>query len=81
MPQKPVDLDDVFAYETPKVVIIRDRRVGMVHRGIQAIITLFVVGVQLIYMEGYMARELNTGFINGIIPYDFGKVLGLQSGR
>ena len=21
-----------------------------------------------------MARELNTGFINGLIPYDFGKV-------
>ena len=100
MPAKPVDLDDVFAYETPKVVLIRDRyvdcartvvriqpllvhldlrvprgtmialftrislthsvpapassdlashyssrRVGMVHRGIQAVITLFVVGV------------------------------------
>jgi hypothetical protein len=25
-------------------------------------------------MEGYMKRELNTGFINGIIPYDVGKV-------
>lgn len=74
MPQVPPDLDDTFAYETQKVVLIRDRRVGMIHRGIQAFITLIVIGIQLIYMEGYMAREINTGFINGIIPFDFGKV-------
>jgi len=74
MPAKGADLDDIFAYETIKVVIIKDSRVGMIHRGIQGVIATFVIGFQLIYSEGYMQREVNTGFIAGMVPYMSGHV-------
>ena len=41
------DLDDVFAYTTPKKVIIRDRRLGLAHSTFLAGIMFYIVIWQL----------------------------------
>ena len=41
------DLDDVFAYTTPKNVIIRDRRLGLAHKTFLAGIMFYIVVWQL----------------------------------
>eukprot|EP00746_Dinoflagellata_sp_MGD_P011884 gnl/MRDRNA2_/MRDRNA2_125099_c0_seq1.p1 gnl/MRDRNA2_/MRDRNA2_125099_c0~~gnl/MRDRNA2_/MRDRNA2_125099_c0_seq1.p1 ORF type:complete len:526 (-),score=84.63 gnl/MRDRNA2_/MRDRNA2_125099_c0_seq1:20-1597(-) len=44
-----VDWDDAFAYETKKVVRIRDRRLGLVYYFLLLLILCYVVGFQILY--------------------------------
>jgi hypothetical protein len=48
------DPDDLFAYETPKVVVIRDRYLGLTHYLLMFTIFIYIFGVVLMSEKGYM---------------------------
>eukprot|EP00929_Paragymnodinium_shiwhaense_P118749 TRINITY_DN90666_c0_g1_i1.p1 TRINITY_DN90666_c0_g1~~TRINITY_DN90666_c0_g1_i1.p1 ORF type:complete len:495 (-),score=134.10 TRINITY_DN90666_c0_g1_i1:53-1537(-) len=50
-------LDDIFAYETQKIVRIRDRRLGFTYLGLVLLIILYVVGFQIFYDNGHFLRK------------------------
>ncbi len=47
------DPDDVFAYATARTVNIRDRRLGLTYLFLQTCVLVYVVGIQIIYFQGY----------------------------
>lgn len=53
--------DDLLAYETPKVVVIRDRRLGCLFYTICFTIILYVIGFQILYSNEHMAKKDVTG--------------------
>eukprot|EP01059_Diplonema_ambulator_P010177 TRINITY_DN20180_c0_g1_i1.p1 TRINITY_DN20180_c0_g1~~TRINITY_DN20180_c0_g1_i1.p1 ORF type:complete len:536 (+),score=193.84 TRINITY_DN20180_c0_g1_i1:46-1608(+) len=59
----PFDLDDVFAYRTPKVVKIRDRRLGCARILIMLAVFVYIVVYEVIINKGYLLKEQPTGFI------------------
>lgn len=50
-------IDDVFAFETPKVVRIHDRRLGFLYFTLVAGIAGFVVGYQMLYNNEHFQRR------------------------
>jgi len=51
--------DDLFAYETQKVVRIRDRRLGLLYYGLLFVILFYVIGFQILYRnEHFMRRDV-----------------------
>lgn len=55
------DLDDYFAYRTPLVARIRDRRLGLLRLGLSVLIFLYIVFYQIIYMRGWAETGQITG--------------------
>eukprot|EP00927_Polykrikos_kofoidii_P006247 TRINITY_DN12539_c0_g5_i1.p1 TRINITY_DN12539_c0_g5~~TRINITY_DN12539_c0_g5_i1.p1 ORF type:complete len:519 (-),score=63.36 TRINITY_DN12539_c0_g5_i1:94-1650(-) len=51
------DLDDVFAYQTPKVVKIRDRYLGFLRISLLALIFIFIVVFQILYKGTHLSVE------------------------
>lgn len=54
-------LDNILSYTTTKVVVIRDRRLGFIHRLIQLLILAYIVGYVFIYKKQYLIFETSTG--------------------
>lgn len=50
-------LDDIFAYETQKIVRIRDKRLGFLFYGLQILILCYVVGFQILCSNGHFVRK------------------------
>jgi len=55
------NLDDLLNYETPKVVVIRDRRLGFLYYLICSTIFMYVVGFQILYSNEHMVKTVVTG--------------------
>lgn len=64
---KPPSLDDLFAYETKKIVKILDRRLGMLHISVQLLIVFYIVVGVLIAGGGYLAREKARGSVSTVV--------------
>uniref|UniRef100_G3WUQ8 P2X purinoceptor n=1 Tax=Sarcophilus harrisii TaxID=9305 RepID=G3WUQ8_SARHA len=45
--------DFLFAYDTPRIVLIRSRKVGLINRGVQLVILTYVIGWVFIWEKGY----------------------------
>ena len=54
-------LDEILSYTTTKVVVIKDRRLGFIHRFIQLLILCYIVGYVFIYKKQYLVTEFSTG--------------------
>merc|ERR1712232_987597 len=59
-----IDLDEVFAYKTVKVVKMLDRRLGFLFYSIQLLIVLYIVVFVMIVNKGYLASELALGQVH-----------------
>lgn len=55
------DVDDIFYYMTPKVVIIKDRSLGLTKYGLTLLIFLYVVVYQVAYLGEHFKVEEVTG--------------------
>jgi len=53
-----VDVDDLFAYSTNKMVTIRDARLGILHYFMMFLIVLYIVLYQLIALGGYLEKSV-----------------------
>mmetsp|Transcript_30128 Transcript_30128/g.65767 ORF Transcript_30128/g.65767 Transcript_30128/m.65767 type:complete len:499 (-) Transcript_30128:86-1582(-) len=51
-----LDLDTVFAYQTQKVVRIRDHRLGLLHILLLALIASYVVGYEVLYSNAHFSK-------------------------
>lgn len=49
-----MDLDDVFAFEGPHIVRIRDKRLGLLHYFLMVVIFLYIVIYQVIFQNSYL---------------------------
>lgn len=54
---KGLHLDDVLAYETRKIVLIRDRRLGLTYWSFVVCIAIYVVGYQILYLNGHFEKK------------------------
>lgn len=52
--------DDLFAYSTPRVVRVRDRRLGILQVVLVAVCMVYVIGVELIWNQGYRSTAADT---------------------
>eukprot|EP00039_Didymoeca_costata_P023117 m.6016 g.6016 ORF g.6016 m.6016 type:complete len:426 (-) comp3467_c0_seq1:78-1355(-) len=57
------NLDDTFAYQTVKVVGIRDKRLGLLKLAFMIAIAIFILLYQLLYMNNYLKLEAPTGTV------------------
>ena len=57
------DLDDVFAYNAPRVVRIRDRRLGIARWVIILAILIWVIVWEIIVNAGYQVKEIPHGIM------------------
>eukprot|EP01006_Ploeotia_vitrea_P028198 TRINITY_DN60921_c0_g1_i2.p1 TRINITY_DN60921_c0_g1~~TRINITY_DN60921_c0_g1_i2.p1 ORF type:complete len:427 (-),score=205.75 TRINITY_DN60921_c0_g1_i2:298-1578(-) len=57
------DPDEVFAYNTIKVVRIKDRYLGMLRLFLLLVIFLYIVGYVLIYQQKYLEIEVPVGSV------------------
>jgi len=55
-----VDVDDIFVYETPKLVRIRDARLGLLYYGMVTLIAVYIVVWQLVRANSYLAYRTPT---------------------
>ena len=51
-------LDAVCHYKTPKVVDIKNRKVGVAYRFIQLFVLIYIIGYVIIYKKGYQVTEV-----------------------
>ncbi|KAJ9444708.1 P2X receptor A [Diplonema papillatum] len=58
-----LDLDDLFAYRTPRTVLIRDRKLGISRIAILIALFIYVVIYEVIVQKGYMIKETPTGYV------------------
>ena len=49
------------AYSTDKGVVLLDRRLGILHLIIFALVLLYVIGVRVVHDKGYQAMEVSHG--------------------
>eukprot|EP00927_Polykrikos_kofoidii_P076820 TRINITY_DN73847_c0_g1_i1.p1 TRINITY_DN73847_c0_g1~~TRINITY_DN73847_c0_g1_i1.p1 ORF type:complete len:525 (+),score=55.69 TRINITY_DN73847_c0_g1_i1:81-1655(+) len=54
-------LDDVFAYQTPKVVLIRDRYVGFIRVSLMAAIFCLIIIFEILYKGKHLVDEGGSG--------------------
>ena len=47
-----VDLDDLFAYQVPKISVIRDRRLGLMRYFFLSLSLAYVVVYEIVYKNG-----------------------------
>ncbi|XP_036611130.1 P2X purinoceptor 4 isoform X4 [Trichosurus vulpecula] len=46
-----------FEYHTPRIVLIRSRKVGLMNRGVQLIILAYVIGWVFVWQKGYQISD------------------------
>eukprot|EP00298_Acanthocystis_sp_HF-20_P010305 c18792_g2_i1.p1 GENE.c18792_g2_i1~~c18792_g2_i1.p1 ORF type:complete len:390 (+),score=137.78 c18792_g2_i1:23-1171(+) len=72
-----IDLDEVFAYKTVKVVKMLDRRLGFVFYGIESLIILYIILFVFVINEAYYEVEQSIGQVNIVVRgATFGKFDG-----
>lgn len=59
----PFDLDDIFAFETFKVVRVRHRVLGIIHKILWVLVVLYYVLYVMIYQQKYMKHDSPVGFV------------------
>lgn len=68
-------LDGLFSYETPKIVHIRSRTVGVLSRFVQLAILGYIIGYVLVYKKGYQefsdVESSATTKIKGVVYTNF----------
>lgn len=68
-------LDSLFSYETPKIVHIRSRAVGVLSRLVQLAILGYIIGYVLVYKKGYQefsdVESSATTKVKGIVYTNF----------
>eukprot|EP00929_Paragymnodinium_shiwhaense_P000733 TRINITY_DN100969_c0_g1_i1.p1 TRINITY_DN100969_c0_g1~~TRINITY_DN100969_c0_g1_i1.p1 ORF type:complete len:356 (-),score=70.76 TRINITY_DN100969_c0_g1_i1:313-1380(-) len=57
------DIDDVFAYDTVKLVKVLDRRLGLVFYGVQFAVIVYIVVFVFIIKQQYLQDEKTTGWL------------------
>ena len=57
------DLDTFCAYRTARTLLIRDRRLGLLHFSLQSIIFLYVVVYQIAFSQVYLAQSDFNGVV------------------
>lgn len=55
------DLDEVFAYQTPKVVILKDRMLGLIAIGLKVAIFLYIFVFQILYQGVHLYPDSIDG--------------------
>ena len=55
--------DDVFSYQTDKLVNIKDKRLGITRLLLNLIIWAYIIGFAVIYKKGYLLTEVPTGLL------------------
>ncbi|XP_034060003.1 P2X purinoceptor 1 isoform X3 [Gymnodraco acuticeps] len=55
--------DFFFEYETPRQVLVRNRRVGVVCRIIQLVVLAYIIGWVFIYEKGYQSTDIAVGSV------------------
>lgn len=72
------DLDDVFAYQTPKIAKIRDRKLGLLRLSLMLTIFVYIVIFQILYKGEHLKRakingvfrlQLQQPTMNGCNPF------------
>ncbi|XP_045896137.1 P2X purinoceptor 1-like [Micropterus dolomieu] len=63
-------LDFFFEYETPRQVLVRNRKVGVVCRLIQVVVLAYIIGWVFIYEKGYQTSDTAVSSV-------FGKMSGV----
>ena len=58
------DLDDLFAYKTAKIVVVKDRWLGLLNFGFTVSILAYIVGYEILWNRGYMEKDTN---VQGIV--------------
>eukprot|EP01060_Flectonema_neradi_P005899 TRINITY_DN13957_c0_g1_i1.p1 TRINITY_DN13957_c0_g1~~TRINITY_DN13957_c0_g1_i1.p1 ORF type:complete len:491 (+),score=81.14 TRINITY_DN13957_c0_g1_i1:73-1545(+) len=61
-PKRCLDLDDLFAYRTPRTVLIRDRKLGLSRIILALALFLYIVVYEVIMKKGYLEKELPVGW-------------------
>ena len=61
-------LAESFSYQTPKIVTVVDRKIGMIYCALCLLILSYVFFYVLVYKEQYYTRENTTGGTS-ITPY------------
>ncbi|XP_025091164.1 P2X purinoceptor 4-like isoform X2 [Pomacea canaliculata] len=71
-----------FEYDTPKIVHIRSKKVGIINRILQLIIIGYVVGFAIVYKKGYQEFEdvqsAVTTKLKGVVFTNFTTIPGLD---
>jgi len=57
------DVDDVFAYDTVKLVKVLDRRLGIVYYAVQVAVITYIVVFVFIIKQQYLQDEKTTGWL------------------
>jgi len=57
------DPDDIFAYDTFKMVTIRDRYLGMLHHGLQIGILIYIIIYVLVLEKEFLKRDPAIGLV------------------
>eukprot|EP00742_Colponemidia_sp_Colp-10_P002536 GILJ01002710.1.p1 GENE.GILJ01002710.1~~GILJ01002710.1.p1 ORF type:complete len:385 (-),score=55.23 GILJ01002710.1:152-1306(-) len=57
------DIDSVLGFRTKKLVSIKDRRLGFIHRGVQFAVVLYIIVYVVFINKGYLKTELQTGSV------------------
>lgn len=57
------DIDDVFAYDTVKLVKVLDRRLGIVYTSVQIAVITYIVVFVFIIKQQYLQAEKTTGWL------------------
>eukprot|EP01059_Diplonema_ambulator_P035300 TRINITY_DN8254_c0_g1_i1.p1 TRINITY_DN8254_c0_g1~~TRINITY_DN8254_c0_g1_i1.p1 ORF type:complete len:483 (+),score=77.18 TRINITY_DN8254_c0_g1_i1:51-1451(+) len=55
-------MDDLFAYRTPRTVMIRDRKLGITRVLLLIILFVYVVIYEVILQKGYLVKEFPVGY-------------------
>ena len=59
--------DEIFAYQTPKIVLVRDRYLGLAHYFLLVCIFVYIIGIVLIYEKGYLNLDDPTSTFRATI--------------
>ena len=53
-----VNWDEVFSYQTVKIISIKDKRLGLLHYFFMACILVYVIGYTLVLQKRYLVQRL-----------------------
>ncbi|XP_051891613.1 P2X purinoceptor 1 [Pristis pectinata] len=56
--------DFLFEYKTPRMIALRDKRIGLIFRLIQLVVLVYVVGWVFIYEKGYQCTDSTTSSVS-----------------
>ena len=60
-----MDLNKIFYFTIPKILIIKDIRLGILHRFLQFCVLIYMF-LGVFYYEYYYQNEIPTGYVTGV---------------